>query len=491
MPTAVQLPANRRPEWLRGFAHGLTDESAAGQVDSPAERAGQRVGQDVRTGEVTLNESDSRWVRDSLGLYAGQPRGRQDDGTSVRPAPSDASTRCIEPNANDLESQLAQQAMQALQDLLNGSSPGQSPGDESNGGGGGGGGGGGYAPSSPSGSLGPRRSPAEIAAENRCVAGLSLMLSGIADLKAGLAAQTAEASAQLGRAQNPGQAAALLQAARNKLECGRIALGARTYTMAGLTAEECQSVRKLVRDQDFSKLDLPSERALDHLPDEWQKLLNADPTGQLVRDFVRILNCKQTGGRCRLQVTLKPGTAGADDDPSVEPVDVGAACQKDPGGILNRLFRIGKDDPCTVDDLLETEAARQGLPVDLVRAVAWTESNWNQWNRFGSVLHAGNDYGLMQINSRSWGSRYDWGRISNDVRYNVRAGGDILAWSYRYAKSAGYSGTALWQATYAVYNGGPKALNRPWRSSRYSQHDRNFSSHLRNQPWSAYTQGCL
>jgi hypothetical protein len=135
-----------------------------------------------------------------------------------------------------------------------------------------------------------------------------------------------------------------------------------------------------------------------------------------------------------------------------------------------------------VQAMLQWAAEEYGLPLDLLYATAWTESRWSQWTDSGSTLVGGGvDYGLMQINETTWASTYDWTEISDDVRENIEAGADILKWSYDYAKSKGYSGERLIRATYAVYNGGPSAVGRPFTSTH--QNDQNFWSNYSGRAW--------
>ena len=143
------------------------------------------------------------------------------------------------------------------------------------------------------------------------------------------------------------------------------------------------------------------------------------------------------------------------------------------------------DSYANVMAMLEFAANEHGIPVELMMATAWTESKWSQWQSDGSTLVGGGvDYGLMQINEDTWSGTYDWDDISDDVRENILAGAEILAWSYNYAKGEGYTGDKLAQAAYAVYNGGPSAVHRPWdTSSAWRQNDLNFESYYNGRSW--------
>ena len=103
----------------------------------------------------------------------------------------------------------------------------------------------------------------------------------------------------------------------------------------------------------------------------------------------------------------------------------------------------------------------------LVSAAAWQESCWRQFIRErGKITYirsAIGSIGMMQVNERVWRSFYDVGGLRWDIRYNGRAGGDILLhYLQDYAIPRNQPGVPdfLARATYAVYNGGPGHLKR-------------------------------
>jgi len=106
----------------------------------------------------------------------------------------------------------------------------------------------------------------------------------------------------------------------------------------------------------------------------------------------------------------------------------------------------------------------------MVRATAWLESCWRQFVRDqGRVTYIRSpvgSVGMMQINERVWRGLYDLKGLRWDVRYNGRAGAEILLRYLRdYAiarKEDAQPGGSdnLARATYAVYNGGPGHLTR-------------------------------
>lgn len=133
-----------------------------------------------------------------------------------------------------------------------------------------------------------------------------------------------------------------------------------------------------------------------------------------------------------------------------------------------------------LDEAAEHAAARAKLEARfepiygwLVLAAAWKESCWRQYVLRGgkpmAIRSPAGAVGILQINVRVWRGFYDPGALERDLPYNARAGAEILAhYLVDYAIPADEHGTAgsldaLARATYAAYNGGPRALRR-WRS---------------------------
>ena len=103
----------------------------------------------------------------------------------------------------------------------------------------------------------------------------------------------------------------------------------------------------------------------------------------------------------------------------------------------------------------------------LVSAAAWQESCWRQFVRErGKITYmrsAIGSIGMMQVNEHVWRGFYDLRGLRWDIRYNSRAGGDILLHYLKdYAIPHNQPGVTdfLARATYAVYNGGPGHLRR-------------------------------
>ena len=106
----------------------------------------------------------------------------------------------------------------------------------------------------------------------------------------------------------------------------------------------------------------------------------------------------------------------------------------------------------------------------LVLAAAWQESCWRQFVRQHNTItylrsQVGST-GMMQVNEHVWRGFYDLRGLRWDIRYNGRAGAEILLrylrdYAIAHHEDAQPGGIDnLARATYAVYNGGPGHLTR-------------------------------
>lgn len=115
----------------------------------------------------------------------------------------------------------------------------------------------------------------------------------------------------------------------------------------------------------------------------------------------------------------------------------------------------------------DLQAQHHDLYRRLVLAAAWQETCWRQFVReHGKVSYlksAVGSIGIMQINERVWRGFYDVRGLRWDIRYNARAGSEILLHYLRdYAITHDQPGVTdfLARASYAVYNGGPGHVRR-------------------------------
>ena len=114
----------------------------------------------------------------------------------------------------------------------------------------------------------------------------------------------------------------------------------------------------------------------------------------------------------------------------------------------------------------QLEKDYQALCRNLILATAWQESCWRQFVKAKGkirylISHNRTSVGLMQINERIWRGFYRVESLRWNIRYNIRAGCEILHLYLRdYAlKRLQSKGTldrnTLVQVTYGMYNAGP------------------------------------
>ncbi len=117
----------------------------------------------------------------------------------------------------------------------------------------------------------------------------------------------------------------------------------------------------------------------------------------------------------------------------------------------------------------------------LVLATAWQETCWRQFVRTGGrirpIRSRAGAVGLMQVNARVWRGFYAISFLERDVAYNARAGAEILMHYFadevldQVASLPRDEPGDLARATYAAYNGGPRALRR-WLDPGASRRER-------------------
>jgi Putative cell wall-binding domain len=91
---------------------------------------------------------------------------------------------------------------------------------------------------------------------------------------------------------------------------------------------------------------------------------------------------------------------------------------------------INKNPPLSVIDVkLETIARAKGIPSLLLKAIAFRESSWRQWDSEGKPLLSAGDHpaiGIMQIASYDDQDLQTVERLKNDIDFNIETGADLL-----------------------------------------------------------------
>ncbi len=77
-----------------------------------------------------------------------------------------------------------------------------------------------------------------------------------------------------------------------------------------------------------------------------------------------------------------------------------------------------------IEDIIEEVALEKNIPSVILKAIAWKESNYNQFNSKGQPFVSYGNTGIMQINKVH--RHLDQERLKYDIRYNIEAGADVL-----------------------------------------------------------------
>jgi hypothetical protein len=86
-----------------------------------------------------------------------------------------------------------------------------------------------------------------------------------------------------------------------------------------------------------------------------------------------------------------------------------------------------------IERMLEEVAADYKIPAVLLKAIAWQESNWRQFDSNGNPLvSVDGGIGIMQLTNQT---RFDQQRLKTDIRYNIEAGAQVLLEKRSYTKS--------------------------------------------------------
>lgn len=166
---------------------------------------------------------------------------------------------------------------------------------------------------------------------------------------------------------------------------------------------------------------------------------------------------------------------------------------------LSKIVSVRKSLQCRVGAacgsqlILDQMSRESGLSKRFLYTIAYTESEWNHWNENGTVKSSPtDDWGLMQVNGQ-FRAKTNWSEVVRDPLYNARFATQILLkWSADYVKSIrSYGGVDFYRSVYAVYNGGPDALDRPWKHARMRAADQRFLDVYNSKPWASLSGQCV
>ncbi|WP_176560179.1 Ig-like domain-containing protein [Brevibacillus dissolubilis] len=112
-----------------------------------------------------------------------------------------------------------------------------------------------------------------------------------------------------------------------------------------------------------------------------------------------------------------------------------------------------------IERMIEQVAAEYKIPAVLMKAVAWQESSWRQFDANGNPLISyDNGIGIMQLTNQP---SFDQNRLKTDILYNLRAGAQVLLEKRSYTDrgllpsigNMGQNEMESWYFTLWAYNG--------------------------------------
>lgn len=158
-----------------------------------------------------------------------------------------------------------------------------------------------------------------------------------------------------------------------------------------------------------------------------------------------------------------PSSYGNSNGPSI------TASQGDKSVNLSNSYKSSDPQKQQINDLLEAAAKKYGIPVDILKAVAWQESSWNPKALSYDAQHG---KGVMQIDDRF----HQFAKTQDvfDPVKNIEYGANYLRSLYDNAKSGnpGLKDEECWKMALKRYNGGSTypgkilgiANKKPWES---------------------------
>lgn len=132
------------------------------------------------------------------------------------------------------------------------------------------------------------------------------------------------------------------------------------------------------------------------------------------------------------------------------------------------------------------------FPNDLLKAIAWQESNWRQFDAKGNPLKNPDSsmVGLMQISERWWGAPLspiksnDFNRIAWDWSYNIQAATEILDYYHKRVinRYPHETKTSKWNRTLKAYHAGESTIKTKTSANDF-WYVKKIRDHLREKPW--------
>ena len=147
-----------------------------------------------------------------------------------------------------------------------------------------------------------------------------------------------------------------------------------------------------------------------------------------------------------------------------------------------------------IDQILTAEAKKREMDPDVLKAIAWKESDWRQFNDKGKPIigKETSDIGIMQINPVEYRRRgldqsksleeinEELERLKKDKMYNIEVGADWAKQEYD-AASKKFTGDEIIKGTYSGYNEGESKNDR--FKMKKDKRDIDFWKFYNEKPW--------
>ncbi|GAB6086297.1 S-layer homology domain-containing protein [Alkaliphilus crotonatoxidans] len=94
--------------------------------------------------------------------------------------------------------------------------------------------------------------------------------------------------------------------------------------------------------------------------------------------------------------------------------------------VMQTLISFGSTDLSyeEIERIIEEVAEEKNIPAVILKALAWKESQYQQFTSSGAPFVSRGNTGIMQINSIH--KHFDQEKLKYDIKYNIEAGADIL-----------------------------------------------------------------
>ncbi|KAF0134849.1 MAG: hypothetical protein FD145_417 [Candidatus Saganbacteria bacterium] len=138
------------------------------------------------------------------------------------------------------------------------------------------------------------------------------------------------------------------------------------------------------------------------------------------------------------------------------------------------------------------ELLKKTLPSDILKAIAWQESSWRQFDAKGNPLKnpSSSMIGIMQISERWWGNEKssiksnDFNKMAWNWSYNIQAAKEILEYYFQRVinKFPNETEESKWNRTVKAYHVGESSINTKESADDF-WYVKKIRSHIKEKSW--------